>query len=152
MLPYGLGEELRRFGVEHLRAGRFALPIVFQESELELGVDEPVPSQDLPQPAPLFLRFLSLLPFLFIFPLRAAQWKRIISESLLRVVVRADLVDPEAEGLAAVVLVKSFFFVKVEVEGKSLFRSMGSMVFFFAKTSSKLFLPCATSRLRARPS
>jgi hypothetical protein len=36
---------------------------------------------------------------------------------LLRVVVGPDLVDPEAEGVAALVLYRTFFVVVVEVEG-----------------------------------
>ena len=114
VVPHRPRQALCRVRVEHLRAD--ALLILgngLEEPQLELRVDQAVALEHLAEPDPLPRRLLAAAPFAACpggaLPLRAAERQRIVVVGLLRVVVGPDLVDPEAEGVAALVLYGTFF-------------------------------------------
>ena len=106
VVPHRLRQALHRRSVQHLRADPLVLPRHgLEERQLELRVDEAVAPDDFAQAEPA-LPGRRLLLVVVLLALRATEGQSIVIIGLLRVVVRADLVDPEAEGLAALVLSK----------------------------------------------
>lgn len=101
VVPHGPGQAPDGLRVEHLRADPlFLFRDGLEEREtLDLRVHELVPAQDFAQPSPFPGRPLVLSA------LRAAERQGVVIIRLLRVSIRADFVDPEAEGVAALVLV-----------------------------------------------